>query len=211
MWEAAVTAVQACIFTLGHLTGSLGHGILLTALALRLALLPLSIRLARRARRTQLRLAKLRPELEQLQARYQGDPGRLSQETLALYRRHGLSPVDGKQLVGGLLQLPPLSAMYAALRTGLGSGAAYGWILDLARPDMGLVALAAGVAGLGVLLGAPMGAAKGPQLVGVLLAVVMTGGFLLHASAAMGLSVAVSAGVNLGQSWWLRREPAAAA
>jgi YidC/Oxa1 family membrane protein insertase len=210
MWNAAIEALRALIFGLGHLTGSLGAAILLTSLALRLVLLPLSLRLARRARDQATKLAALRPELERLRQTHAKDPVRLHEATLALFRAHDYQPVDGRALLGNLVQLPVLSAMFAALRTGVGSGTAFAWIANLARPDTLLILLVTALYGVAATLGAPAGTTKGALVASLVVTSTVTVAFLAHTSSAMGLSMAASGLVNLAQSWWLRRSPRAA-
>src|SRR2546430_4564966 len=85
---------RAAIFAAAHVfAGSLGAGIVAVSLGVRLALLPLTIRLARRALAQQAILARLQPELQRLQARYGNDPAARWRRTQALYRRGGRRPV----------------------------------------------------------------------------------------------------------------------
>lgn len=205
MWATIVAGLQAAIFALGHITGSLGLGIFLTSVLLRLALLPISLRVARRVRQQQDRLKALQPELDALHTRHRKDPRRLQQETFALFQRQQYNPVDGRSLLGGLLQVPPLSAMYAALRTGLGSGTSFAWIPDLLRPDAFLIIGVAGLTALATVLGAPPGAARSSQLPAVVISIGFTVFFLASTSSAMGLSMAGSGLVGIGQALWLRR------
>jgi YidC/Oxa1 family membrane protein insertase len=74
-WTDVVDVLRAIIFGVAHVcNGSVGVAVILVSLAIRLALLPLTLRLARRAREHQRRLNELRPELERLQRRYANDP-----------------------------------------------------------------------------------------------------------------------------------------
>lgn len=211
MWDTIVSGLQGVIFALGHLTGSLGTGVFVTALLLRAAFLPVGIHLARRAREQQQRFAGLRPELELLQTTHAHDPVRLQRETFALFRRHGYRPLDPPTLAGGLLQLPPLSAMYAALRSGFGNGVSFAWIATLARPDAGLVIIVAALSATAALFGTPPGATRGTLFTTVLLAGGLTAFFLAATSSAMALSVAASSLVSGLQGWYLQREQRRAA
>ncbi|MFE3455669.1 YidC/Oxa1 family membrane protein insertase [Nonomuraea sp. NPDC059194] len=80
--------------------------IVLFTLAVRLLLLPLSIRQAKAAK-VRLRLA---PELKKLQERHARNPERLSKEVNALYAKEGTSMFAG--FGPGLAQLPFLWLMY---------------------------------------------------------------------------------------------------
>jgi len=206
MWESVVGSLQAIIFSIGHYAGnSLGTGIFLSAFLLRVAFLPLTVRLARRARRQQELFARLQPRLNELQAELKGDPVRLQGETLELFRQHGYKPFDGRAVLGSLVQFPPLSAMYSALRNGLGSGIAFGWIPNLARPDFLLTILVSLLTATSVLAGTPPTAGRNAMAVSALIAGGLTLVFLLSTSSAMALSVAANGVVSVGQSLWLRQ------
>src|SRR5205823_10631565 len=101
---------RAAIFAAAHvLGGSLGAGILAVSLGVRLALLPLTIRLAPRALAQQAILARLQPELRRLQERYRDEPAARLRRTQALYRRGAPRRFDPAGLRGGLVPLPLLA------------------------------------------------------------------------------------------------------
>jgi len=112
--------------------------VLLTA-AVRLVLIPLSVRQAA-AQRAQ---AKLAPELQQLRTRHHGDPARLSAEMTALYRRENVSPFGS--LLPGLLQLPAVIALYSAFTQATVNGRPNTlFTLELFGTPLGTHGLAAG-------------------------------------------------------------------
>ena len=120
MWAGFVELLRAAIFAAAHVCGgSLGGGILLVSVGVRLALLPLTLRLARRARDQQAKLATLLPEMEALQRRHANDPRRLMRETRALHAKHGIRLLTPSGLVGMAIQLPLFGGLFAAVRTGL--------------------------------------------------------------------------------------------
>ena len=81
MWAGFVELIRVTIFSAAHLcAGSLGSGILAVSIVMRLALLPLTLRLARQAQLQQARLAALKPEIDALQKRFAKDPARLMRE-----------------------------------------------------------------------------------------------------------------------------------
>lgn len=80
--------------------------ILLVTIAVRVAMIPLSIR-AVRAERSR---AELAPSVAELRRRYAGDAARLGRELAELYRRKGVSPAAG--LLPLLAQAPVLSLLY---------------------------------------------------------------------------------------------------
>src|SRR5688500_3974647 len=101
MWSAFVELIRMTIFTAAQVCGgSLGAGILAVSVALRLALLPLTLRVARHARAQGEKLAALRPEIERLQRRHARDRARLMRETQALYAANGIRLLTPAGLVG---------------------------------------------------------------------------------------------------------------
>lgn len=81
-------------------------------------------------------MAKLKPEVEKLQAKYKGDRQRVQQEMMALYKARGVSPLSG--CLPMLLQMPIWFALYRALQKAAQLYQAPfipGWIDDLTAPD----------------------------------------------------------------------------
>lgn len=158
MLDFVVDSVRAAVFVAAQLFGgSIGAGIVAVSLAIRLGLLPLTLRLARRAAVQQALLARLRPELSRLRDRYRERPDELWRRTQALYRQSGYRPFDPQALLGGLLQAPVLAAVYGAVRRGLGVGASFLWVADLARPDAVLALAVATLTALATFLGVKAG------------------------------------------------------
>lgn len=209
MWAGFVELVRVTIFSAAQLCGgSLGAGILGVSLAVRLALLPLMLRLARQAHDQQARLAALRPALEALQLRHANDPARLLRETQTLYAAHGIRFLSPTGLVGLLVQLPLLSGLFAAVRTGLGTRVRFLWITDLARPDA-LLLVAVTLLTAGSMMMVPQAAGpRGTPGTSVLLLLSVGGTlfFLWSASSAVALSVGAGSLVSALQTWLLRRE-----
>ena len=172
-------------------------------MALRVALLPLTIRVARRAEQQRRLLHALQPELERLKKRCAKQPDRLSTETLALYRRHGVRPLDRASAAALLFQLPLVSALYSAIERGLGAGRRFLWIADLAKPDTILVL----VTGLLTYLASHAGASRGTRPTLALFSSILTVAIMWRASAALGLYWASSTAVGAAQAIWLRRKP----
>ena len=201
---------RAAIFAAAHVfAGSLGAGIVAVSLGVRLALLPLTIRLARRALAQQAILARLQPELQRLQARYGNDPAARWRRTQALYRREGLRLFDPAAVLGGLVQLPVLAGVYAAVRQGLGAASSFLWIANLLRPD---VWLAISVALLSALVAYVTGrAGQTGRGAASTTAVWLSAGFVLlaawRASAALVLSWGAGSLGTLVQGLLLRRHP----
>ena len=207
MWTAFVELLRATIFGAAHVCGgSLGGGILLVSALVRLAMLPLTLRLARRAREQQARLATLQPEIEALQRRYVNDPLRLLRETRELQAKHGVKLITPSSFVGMAVQFPVLGGLFAAVRNGLGAKVRFLWIADLARPDGALL--------LGIAALAAWSAARAPSTPGqttnqtslIVFSVLGTVAFLWAASSAVALSVGAGSLVSVLQNWLLSRD-----
>src|SRR5436190_1057043 len=141
--------IIALLASLTHsLDGSLGCAILILSLGIRVALLPLTIRLARRARRNQEIMRILQPEIEQLKKRFEKKPERLFQEMRQLYQKHDCSPFDLPTLVGSFIQLPLFGILYSSIRSSLSSSSAFLWIKSLALPDFLLTLVIVSLTGL---------------------------------------------------------------
>ena len=207
MWAAFVEVIRAAIFSAAHVCGgSLGGGILLVSAVVRIALLPLTLKLARRAREQQAKLAALKPDLDALQRRYASDPGRLIQETRALHEKHGIKIFTPATFIGFGIQSPLLGGLLAAVRNGLGSKVRFMWIADLARPDMTLLLGIAALTAWGVSSSAAPSAQASQQNVMTVIAVGLTMFFLWSASSAFALSVGAGSAVSVLQNWILNRE-----
>jgi YidC/Oxa1 family membrane protein insertase len=209
MWAGFVDLIRVTIFAAAHLcAGSLGGGILCVSVVVRLALLPLTLRLARQAREQQLRMAAIKPEIEALQRRHAKDPARLMRETQTLYAANGIRLMSPVGLIGLLVQIPLFSGLFAAVRAGLGNRVRFLWIADLARTDALLL-----VAVTLLTAGSTMMAPKAPGASGastpLMLLLLSVGGtlvFLWSASSAVALSVSAGSLVSALQSCLLIRD-----
>ena len=207
MWAAFVELLRATIFGAAHVCGgSLGAGIFLVSALVRLALLPLTLRLARISRQQQLKFATLKPQLDALQKRYANDPQRLFRETRALQAKHGIKLVRPSSFVGMAVQFPVLGGLFAAVRNGLGAKVRFLWIADLARPDGALLLGIAALTALGVSV-APTTPGQTPSQTSlVVLSVIGTVAFLWSMSSALALSVGAGSLVSVLQNWLLARD-----
>jgi YidC/Oxa1 family membrane protein insertase len=148
-WSLVVDGVRALVFAAAHLFGnSVGSGILAVSVLARLALLPLTLRAARRAMEHKARVAALKPELDRLKQKLGDDRAALTEATMQLYRERGIGVVPQGTLASTLVQLPVGAALYQAFARGLGPKLSFLWAGDLARPDAILAGVAASLAGL---------------------------------------------------------------
>jgi YidC/Oxa1 family membrane protein insertase len=120
----------------------LGLAIIVGTILLRLLLLPISWSVAYRGCIRQKKMAKLQPDLQRLKERHARQPDVYMKEMTALYRKHGLTFVDRRSILGALVQMPILLGMFRVLRN-IGEGVRFLWIPSLLRPDV-MLALIAG-------------------------------------------------------------------
>ncbi len=188
---------------LAHLFGgSPGCAIITLSLGIRVALLPLTLRLARRARRNQDIMRALQPEIEQLKTRFEKKPERLFEEMHKLYRKHDCSPFDLPTLVGSFIQLPIFGMLYSSIRASLVSNSAFLWIKNLASPDMLLTLAILSLTGLSVYLMPSTSAHMRNMLVAI--QVIVTFFIVWKLAAGLGLYWISSNLVGLFQTLWLR-------
>jgi len=195
--------IVALLAHLAHLLGgSLGWGIIVLSLGVRVALLPLTIRLACRARRSQEIMQRLQPEIERLKRRYEKKPERLFAEMRELYRQHDCSPFDVPALLGNFIQFPIFGLLYSSIRSSLSSSGAFLWIKSLASPDFLLTLLILSLTGVSAyLMPSASGQVRSTLLV---MQIVVTFFFVWKLAAGLGLYWASSSLVGVGQTLWLR-------
>jgi YidC/Oxa1 family membrane protein insertase len=213
-WAGFVSILQAAIFGLSHVSGgSVGGAVICAAVVVRLALLPLTVRIALAGRAHARRVRALQPELARLRERWSKDPARMLAESSRVYERHGLKPFEPSVLRGTLLQAPLFLGFYQAIRGVLHSAGSVGflWITSLARPSYALAVAAAVLAGAGAAAsGSPtgVGPATAPM---ILLSMSITLLIVLNVSSGMGLYIAGTSSVSVLQALIVRRREAQAA
>ena len=124
--------------------GNLGFAIITLSLITRLALLPLTLRMARHAQAQQRILQTIKREIDDVKAKYKSSPQKLGAELSKLYQKHGVKPIDGVNSLGLLVQLLLGAGVYSAIRRGMGAGGRFLWIRNLAQPNATL-AVATGI------------------------------------------------------------------
>jgi YidC/Oxa1 family membrane protein insertase len=195
--------IIALLAYLAHLLGgSLGWAIVVLSLGIRVALLPLTIRLVRRARRNQEIMQRLKPEIERLRQRYEKQPERLFAEMRELYRKHDCSPFDIPMLLGAFIQLPIFGMLYSSIRSSLTSSGGFLWIRSLASPDFLLTLVIVSLTGLSAYL--MPSASEQMRSTLIVVQVVVTFFIVWKLAAGLGLYWASSSLVGVFQSLWLR-------
>src|SRR5687768_5407859 len=92
---------------------SYGIAIILLTVAVRIIVLPLSIKQTRSMREMQ----RIQPELKKIQQKHKGDRTKMNEEMMALYKEHGVNPFGG--CLPLLLQFPVLIALFYVVRSPL--------------------------------------------------------------------------------------------
>jgi YidC/Oxa1 family membrane protein insertase len=87
-----------------------GSSIILLTVAVRLVLLPLSIKQTKSMREMQ----RIQPEVRKIQQKHKGDRQKANNEVMALYKEHGVNPFGGCAPL--LMQFPVLIALYWVIR-----------------------------------------------------------------------------------------------
>jgi YidC/Oxa1 family membrane protein insertase len=151
IWSSFLDLLRVCLFALAHVCGgSIGGGIVLLSMIVRLLLLPLTLRLALRAHEHQDALRKLEPEVTALRRRFAKDPLRLTVATRELYAANGLGPSPKGAFAGALAQMPFGAGVYQTILGTAKRAAGLLWVHDLTRPDLLVASVAAGLAGAAV-------------------------------------------------------------
>jgi YidC/Oxa1 family membrane protein insertase len=189
LWSNVLDVIRGSLFILAHWCGgSVGTAILVGSAAVRIALLPLTLRAARRRVHHERILAALEPELARLRQRYAAQPARLVTETRRLHAAHGVSAVDGRAFMEALVQMPPAISLYSAIRALGAKAGGFLWVTDLTKPDRWLAGLAASAAAAIAWLSAASPEGKSVvQAVPVIVTGVITLLVLWHLSAGLAL------------------------
>jgi YidC/Oxa1 family membrane protein insertase len=189
--------------------GSLGGAIIALSLAARIALLPLSIHLARRAQRTKAVAERLKPEIDALKKRLEGRPERLFEETMKVYRRNNFSPFDLPALFGSFLQVPVFGLLYGAIRRSLSANRSFLWIRNLSAPNLLLTLTILSITATTAYF-MPT-ASEHARTTMIVIQVIITSFIIWKLAAGLGLYWVSSNLVGLFQALWLRhRSPRSA-
>lgn len=205
-WSPFLDLLRATLFALAHFCGgSLGGGIVALSLIVRLALLPLTYRLALRAHEYNTALRRLKPQLDVLQQRHASEPLRLAQETRALQARNGIGLAPKGTLLGAVVQMPIGTGIYQTIGAIASRAARFLWVHDLSRPDALVASVAAGLAGAAVVAGPSSSSSRASAAI----AAGVTFLVAWRLSAGVGLYWVASNAVSVLQSLLVRRATAA--
>ena len=112
--QPLITVFEEVIkFFHNHVIASWGASIILLTVAIRLVLLPLTVKQFHSMQKMQ----RLTPEIKRVQAKYKQDKQRQQQELMKLYQEHGVNPFSS--CLPFVVQIPVLYALYFMLRSSL--------------------------------------------------------------------------------------------
>jgi YidC/Oxa1 family membrane protein insertase len=204
-WAQFVDLIYSLLVVVSMaLGGSMGWAIAVVSLAVRVALLPLTLRVAYRGLEMRAVLKRLEPELKRIRARYKKDQARLFEETTRLYQKHGVKLADGRSLFSMILQLPIFVGLFGAIQRGLGEGGSFLWIRNIAAPDLPLAATCAVLTALSSWLAPEVPASQRVPM--VLVPAVLTVFFLSRLAAGLSIYAFAQGVVGLGQAVLVHRK-----
>jgi YidC/Oxa1 family membrane protein insertase len=184
--------------------GNMGWAILALALTVRLALLPLTLHLARKMRRNQKIIQSLAPQVAAIRERLADQPADMFAAISALYKANGAHMFDRSTLLGALVQVPVFGLLYKAIANAGSSAGPFLWMRSLATPDAALTAVVLVLTALSAYY--MPSAAPDKAMLMVLVQVVVTAFILWKLAAGVGLYWAASSFVSLLQACVLRFE-----
>jgi YidC/Oxa1 family membrane protein insertase len=185
------------------LGGSMGWAIAVVSLVVRVALLPLTLRMACHGLETRAALRRLEPELQRVRAKHKKDQRRALEETARLYRKHGVKLADERSLFSAIVQLPIFMGLFGAIRRGLVDGGCFLWVNNIAVPDVPLAVICAVVTALSASLAPGLTASQRAPM--VLLPALLTLFFLSRLAAGLSIYALAQGLVGLGQAVLVRR------
>jgi len=115
-----------------------GWVIVIISILSKLIFYPLTARGTRAMKKMQDAQARLKPKLDAIKKKHGGDPQRLNQETMKLYKEEGVNPMAGMAgCMPMLIQMPVFLALYQVLynMVDLRMAPWILWIDDLSQPD----------------------------------------------------------------------------
>ncbi|KGF79819.1 hypothetical protein IA69_22375 [Massilia sp. JS1662] len=184
--------------------GNMGWAILLLALAVRLALLPLTLHLSRKMLVNQRRIRDLQPQVDEIRERLKHDPQAMFAAVSKLYRQNGAHVFDRSSILGALVQLPVFGLLYKTVSNASAAGGSFLWMRNLASFDAALTAIVLVLTGIATYY-LPSGS-NAPSTLMVAVQLAITAIFMWKMSAGLGLYWVASSGVSVIQNIVLRRE-----
>ncbi len=113
MWDSFLAFLFEALNELHSLTQDYGFAIILLTMAIRVLLMPLTVKQTRSMHELQ----RVQPKIKALQEKYKNDKERLQAETLKFYEENKVNPLGG--CLPLLLQMPVFIALFQVLNTEL--------------------------------------------------------------------------------------------
>jgi YidC/Oxa1 family membrane protein insertase len=110
VWQSILEGLGQVLSFFYDAVPSYGVAIILLTLAVRVVLIPLTLKQTRSMHEMQ----KIQPQVKALQQKYKGDRQKLNEEVMKLYKEHQVNPLGG--CLPLLLQMPVFIALYSVLR-----------------------------------------------------------------------------------------------
>src|SRR5215471_375746 len=206
LWSQSVDVVRESMFAYAQVThGNIAYGIMAVTFLARLALFPLTLRLAKSAAIHQQAMQRVAPELEAVRTKFKTDPARLADETRRILEREGIPVIPLTGFTGALLQTPLLLALFNAVRQCASVGGRFLWIRDISKPDIGLALLVAAVTAGSVAAGAQPDVPAQQRHLLLAMPALVTAIALWHMAAGVGLYWGVTSVVGVAQGVVVRR------
>lgn len=129
-WHWLCKPLLFVLIGLHALIPNYGIAIILLTVLVRLVFWPLT----HKSTESMKKMQELAPLINELKERYKNDPKKMQQETMMLYRAHGVNPISG--CLPMLVQIPVFFALYVVLRSAVELRyAEFLWIRDLCEPE----------------------------------------------------------------------------
>lgn len=130
-YQPIIQFLSSILTTIQSVTGDWGLAIILLTLAVKTALYRFNLTAARQMFRS----SAIQPAMKELRARLKGKPEQMAEETMKLYRLHGIKPLAS--FAGVLVQMPVLASMYRLFQThgAMMSSHLIPWVNHLAQTD----------------------------------------------------------------------------
>jgi YidC/Oxa1 family membrane protein insertase len=206
LWTHAVDVIREAMFAYAQISnGNVAYGIMAVTFLARLALLPLTVKLATSAAVQQEAMRRVAPELEVIRTKFKKDPARLAEETRRLLAREGVSMIPRAGCVGVLVQAPVFLALFDAVRQCAAAGGRFLWIRDISRPDVALAILVAAVTAGSMVAGPQPDVPTQQRHLLLIIPAVFTLLALWQMAAGVGLYWGVSSVVGVAQGLIVRR------
>lgn len=106
LWTALLNGLGQALAFFYDLIPNYGVAIILLTVAVKIVTLPLTIKSTKSMQAMQ----KMQPEIKRIQAKFKGDRQKVQEETMKLYKEHGVNPAGG--CLPLLLQMPVFFALF---------------------------------------------------------------------------------------------------